>query len=43
MRQQPGIFKSLSAAQMRDLEARTAPIARQALFFRNWHDSSTAV
>ena len=29
-------FTPLSAEQMRDIEARTKPIARQALFFRNW-------
>ncbi|MEE8301688.1 MAG: aldo/keto reductase [Candidatus Tectomicrobia bacterium] len=29
-------FTSLPAPQMQEIEARTAPIARQALFFRNW-------
>lgn len=29
-------FVPLDAARMQELEARTAPIARQALFFRNW-------
>jgi aryl-alcohol dehydrogenase-like predicted oxidoreductase len=29
-------FVSLSTESMREIEARTAPIARQALFFRNW-------
>lgn len=29
-------FSPLSAAQMQAIEARTAPIARQALYFRNW-------
>jgi aryl-alcohol dehydrogenase-like predicted oxidoreductase len=29
-------FTPLSAEQRRDIEARTKPIARQALFFRNW-------
>jgi len=29
-------FTPLSEPQMREIEARTAPIARQGLFFRNW-------
>jgi aryl-alcohol dehydrogenase-like predicted oxidoreductase len=29
-------FAPLSRPQMQEIEARTAPIARQALFFRNW-------
>ena len=31
-------FTRLSAEHMQDLEARTAPIARQSLYFRHWAD-----
>ena len=36
-------FTPFLPSQMRMLESRTASIARQALFFRNWNDASTAV